>query len=90
MFTILHGSRADLPYLGHAPFADFHSLTWRSVDQRQGAGVSLLQEVDRFAGPALARGQIPKVYCAGLVFTNLLVDNNELYGWSHAAVSSAK
>ncbi len=56
---------------GHAPFASFHDLSWHDEGQRAALGMSLGQEIDRYAAPALAGGQIPEVYCAGLVFTNL-------------------
>ncbi len=56
----------------HAPFANFHDMTWNDAWQRAQLGnTSILAEVDRYAAPAVAEGQTPQVYCAGLVFTNL-------------------
>ncbi len=55
----------------HAPFASFHYMSWNDEADRATAGLSILQEVDRYALPALERGDTPKVYCAGLVYTNL-------------------
>jgi len=53
----------------HAPFASFHYMSW--PDQMQRGDMSVQDAVDQFAEPTLSGGKTPKVYCAGLVFTNL-------------------
>lgn len=55
----------------HAPFASFHNMSWNDAADRASLGHSILDEVDRYARPALERGETPEVYCAGLVYTNL-------------------
>ena len=79
-FTITDEMAAQYGYMArnwalitneHAPFSNFHNMTWNDVDQREATGQTIQQMVDAFAGPALSRGDTPEVYCAGLVFTNL-------------------
>lgn len=68
-FTITNEMAAQYSYLARnwafitnnvSPFSDFHTLTLTDVG-----------DIDRFAGPALERIDIPNLYCAGLVYTNL-------------------
>jgi hypothetical protein len=79
-FTITDDMAAQYAYMArnwalltndHAPFASFHTMTWRDAYKRNLDGVSVLEDVDRWAKPAIERGRTPEVYCAGLVYTNL-------------------
>lgn len=57
-----------------SPFGDYHTLTWKDKKKRDVAGLSLLDEVDRFAYSAInySRGnEMPETYCSGLVYTNI-------------------
>jgi hypothetical protein len=79
-FTITDDMAAHYAYMArnwalltndHAPFASFHTMTWRDAYKRNRDGVTVLEDVDRWAKPAIERGQTPEVYCAGLVYSNL-------------------
>lgn len=79
-FTISDEMAAQYAYLarnwalitnGHAPFSSFHYMSWNDEGARAAANLGAIDEVDRYALPALERGETPRVYCAGLVYTNL-------------------
>lgn len=79
-FTITDDMAAQYSYMarnwalitnGHAPFSSFHYMSWNDEADRAAQSLGVIEEVDRYAMPALQRGETPQVYCAGLVYTNL-------------------
>ena len=54
---------------GNAPFSSFHEMSWQDNIQRGKVGRNVRAEVARFAAP-LTGQPTPKLYCAGLVYTN--------------------